>query len=140
MPGPDEVKSNTKGAAMNISKKKEVSHIRGELIAVDSTKLYVLSVVSHKVIEVPMEKVSFYRVRFMRMEDIAWTFPILILSTFSHGFFAILTLPFNILTVNALNNPLRFMSTSRMMTYEELSQYARFPQGLPPNVALSDIK
>ena len=40
----------------------------------------------------------------------------------------------------SVGGEMAFTYTEKDMTYEELRMFARFPQGIPPNVDIKDIR
>lgn len=61
---------------------------------------------------------------------------------FIHGAISIFTLPIHlIVTITATaTGENAFKYSDKNMTYDKLRMFARFPQGIPPNIKLANIK
>jgi hypothetical protein len=60
---------------------------------------------------------------------------------FSHGAFGLLTLPLNLITTIsvAVSTQKSFRYDDKDYSLEKLNMFARFPQGIPPNIDISEI-
>lgn len=119
--------------------------LEGELIAVNPEQIYVLTNVQDKkkLQVVPASKVVDYTVSYARFKgtNYAWTIPFSLV-TIAHGMYSVFTFPINLITSFAIgsksNYTLEYLKDQ--ITWDDLSKFARFPQGIPSNVRLEDIK
>lgn len=122
--------------------------ITGELIAIDSNSLVVLSEMNNKdtnarkPVIVPLKDVNRFTLLYAQPRHYGWAIPVYSLATISHGFFAIFTLPFNLIVTfsTTVGGEKAFKYSSKNMTYDKLKMFARFPQGIPSEIVLADIK
>jgi hypothetical protein len=112
--------------------------IRGELIEIDSNKIIVLNKSTNKCETYPIRDVQRFKLKYARARDYSWTIPISILATISHGFFLAISLPVNLIVTISVNGAFKY--SEKDMTYDKLKMFARFPQGIPPNIDISSIK
>lgn len=148
LPKVKDIDTDYNGSFVNIFLKKEGKinnkrHVKGELIAVDSTKMIVLTVKRKKVepIEIDVKNIKSFRLYYAKKPNYDLT-ALLPVSTISHGFYLVLTLPVNLIGVIYINESAQkdFRYTQHTISIEELKMFARFPQGLPPNVKLEALK
>lgn len=118
------------------------SKLNGELISIDSNLLIVLEEKTNICQVVYTTEIKQFTLRYAKHEDYVWSVPLYTLMSLSHGYFLILTTPINLLTVMIviLQAQNAYIYTNKDMTYEKLKMFARFPQGIPPNIEISDIK
>ncbi len=104
---------------------------------------------------VPINDVKRFKLRYARPKHYGWTIPIgiiLPLIPFTdpdgggrmpfHGFFALLSIPVNLIVTIAVTKAGEnaFKYNDKNMTYDKLKMFARFPQGVPTNIDLASIK
>lgn len=120
------------------------SFIEGELIAIDTTNLYVLSEadIDGQIKTINIHDVKNFRLMYAKPKNYSWAIPVFTLATISHGYFAIFTAPINlIITTSVADGAWKsFQYSEEDMTYEELKMFARFPQGIPDGIEVEDIK
>lgn len=141
LPSSDKIDVNEYGSYISITRKK-TSNIDGELIAIDSNKIIVLTENTKKCVTVPVNEVERFSLRYAKPKNYEWTIPVYTLSTISHGNYIILTAPVNLIvtisvTVAGKN---AFKYSDKNMTYDKLKMFARFPQGIPTNIGIESIK
>jgi len=131
------------GGWVTISLKTNQNSIQGEFIAVASDSVYIM--IDNEVQLVSRADINNARVIFFNTESGSygvWTF-LNSLATISNGYFLIFTLPLNLITgistttgeskrINYYDYP--------ALTWEELNKYARFPQGIPEQLDIKEIK
>jgi len=141
LPSSDKIDVNEYGSYIKISGKTK-SNIDGELIALDSSKIVILTETTKKCIIVPISDIRKFKLQYAQPKQYGWTIPLYTLATFTHGFFLIFTAPINlIVTISvAAGGENAFTYSDKNMTYEKLKMFARFPQGIPPNIDLASIK
>jgi hypothetical protein len=116
--------------------KSKAPSIEGEFIAIQSDSVFVLSAGELRAIpfgEIGSATVSAYDIPWDRLA--AWTLAGTI-STVSHGFGLLLSAPVwiltgSIVTSHASKEPLHRVPRE---SWQDVSRYARFPQGLPPTI------
>ncbi len=120
------------------------SQIEGELIAVEDSALVLLTGAesAKQLQELPFNNISKFKLTYAQPQSYAWTIPVYTLSTASHGLFAIFTAPINIAVTSVVTSRgvNAFTYNEKVMEYKELRQFARFPQGIPPNVDRASIR
>jgi hypothetical protein len=122
----------------------------GELIAVDSSSLYILQDKTMKnddttaidtslnfykkdYTKIAKKDVVSYDVYFAKPQMLWWTIPLMTASTMSHGYFLLYTAPVNFvgtIIMSARGNT-NYRYTNKKLPMEELFKFARYPQGLP---------
>lgn len=138
LPTPQEAASHPYGAWITLVSNVDAgaTEIAGELIAAEWDTLHVMLVDTmemSRLVSVPIHSVSEVRLEFFhasRSGYATWT-ALGVLSTFSHGFFLVLTAP----TWAGIGTYATSVYTRaplvRTPTIEALRPYARFPQGIP---------
>lgn len=115
----------------------------GELIAVDENKIILLNDLTKICEEVDISDITEYKLHFaVGRSDVIPFFFVNTLLSFSHGFFALVSLPINItlssiMTASVYND---YMHRDLRFSYDELAMYARFPQGFPEGLSLEDVE
>jgi len=156
LPGTDEIDVNQHGSYIKV-KNTAKKMIKGELIAVERTALLVLtdSNQNKKIVVIPLDMISSYKLRYANPKNYTWTMPVFTVATVIpfpdpaaggimpfHGYFALFTAPFNflvtaIITADATS---KLQYTDQDMPYQKLKMFARYPQGLPPDIDIESIK
>lgn len=117
--------------------------VKGELIAVDSVRIIVLSHKKHitKINNIPIERIKYFKLFYARSKKYGWTIPLYAISTVSHGYWLLFSAPLNIIATTAVASSGQndFTYNKKTITYKELKMFARFPQGIPPNVDINKI-
>ncbi len=92
-------------------------------------------------IEVPFENIRYFDLKYAHSKH-GWTIPVYIAVVATNGFWSVFTLaPTLIISINATKaGKYRFKSKKNEIVLQELSMYARFPQGIPPGLDKSKIK
>jgi len=116
-------------------------YLRGELIAVDTSNIFVLIDNPRQCVALPISQMKGFSLRYAKGKHYGWTVPLYSLFTISHGWFLIITFPVNLITTLVVT-----ASGRNSFTYGEkdinigyLSSFARFPQGIPPGIDISSI-
>ncbi len=116
--------------------------IKGELIAVMPNEVVIYDIHQQKIISAKKEEINHFEILFARPKNYAWAPTVLIIiSITTHGYFSTFSTPANLLAGALIANwGYRHTSTnSRRITYAELKNFARFPQGIPPGINWDDI-
>lgn len=140
LPGTDEIHMNQYGSYITF-KLRSYANIKGELIAVDSNALIVLSEKKMECVVVPKSDIFSFKIKYADQRNYGWMIPILSLSTISHGLFLIFSLPANLIVTSivASSGEKAVSYTNEDISYEALKMFARFPQGIPPGITLEEI-
>lgn len=116
--------------------------VEGELIAVDSTQIVVLSESSQKCVAVSSKDVKRYTVYYADHKRYGWTFPLFLTYPVIHGMLSAISIPIHLIITSSViaSSDKAFTYTENTLKYDELKMFARFPQNIPPNVELVNIK
>lgn len=113
--------------------------VAGELIAVDSMKLYVWVGPGNKKyyenpIAVSRDDIYYFSLHYARNPHYGWTIPLFTAATISHGWLLILTAPINLIATIAVTvaGESAYQYNNKDIPWEDLRMFARFPQGIPP--------
>jgi hypothetical protein len=141
LPTSDKIDVNEYGSYIKIIRK-TTFNIDGELIAIDSNKIIVLTEDTKKCVTVPVNEVKRFSLRYAQSKHYGWTIPVYTLATISHGYFLTLTAPLNLIVTISVTaaSENAFKYSDKNMTYDKLKMFARFPQGIPTNIDLESIK
>lgn len=143
LPALDSMAISPYGSHIRIEKY-DKEKIEGELIAVDSASIYVLTdqTGTPGAIIVPADQVQHYEIFYARRRNYEWTIPVYSLSTISHGWWLIFSLPVNLIAtiMITIGGKRAYRYTEYDISYDELKMFARFPQGIPEGVELQDIR
>jgi hypothetical protein len=125
-------------------------YTRGELIATNEQGVYVLMQLDNDEEQwggkelklLPWNEIKAYTLHYAKGKDQNWRILVYTLGTLSHGFFAVFTLPINLIatSVAASNFVNEYALRDSELPRNDLWKYARFPQGIPEGVALGDIR
>jgi len=117
--------------------------LEGELIAVYDSYILVSLENNHNVIKIPLEIVDYLELNYAKPVDYTWAYTELLFPV-THGIFLVVTFPINAITVVAVNissnNSYSYNTEKQIISSEMLKQFARFPQGIPNNVDIRDIR
>lgn len=141
LPQPTQIGSHPYGAIIELYYRSN-EFLSGELIAVSDSNVIILSDSYKSCMEIPKEQISTYEIQFAQPKHYGLSMLLLPLSTISHGFFALVTFPINFVaaTIITSTSEYKFTIRDKNLKYDQLSMYARFPQGIPDGVRLTDIK
>ncbi len=116
--------------------------IRGELIAIDTTSISVLTDKTKQFMVLPVSEIEKFTLQYARPKHYEPSLVLFPLITATHGYFALATLPINLLvTILVTSSGLHaYEYNNKNMTYEKLRMFARFPQGIPPNVDTASLQ
>lgn len=114
----------------------------GELIAIDSTKIIVLSETTKKCVFHPIKNQMKFELKYAKPVHRGWTIPASTLFGLTHGFYGAFTVPINlIVTISVTSGGEKaFTYSDKNMTFEKLRMFARFPQGVTANIDLATLK
>lgn len=142
LPSSDNIDVNQYGSYIEIITKGTYPNIDGELIAIDSNKIIVLTESTSKCSTVPTKDIQGFKLRYAKPKHYGWTIPVFTLATIGHGLFLILTAPVNLIVTISVtaSGESAFKYSDKNMTYDKLKMFARFPQGIPTNIDIASIK
>ena len=141
LPSSDKIDINPNGSYIKIFRKTS-TNITGELIAIDSTNLVVLSLSEKKCLTIPIADVKRFNLRYAKPKHYWWTIPVYILPTIGHGFFLIFTAPFNLIVtvIVSVSGESAFKYSNKNISIDKLKMFARYPQGIPSDIDTASIK
>ncbi len=141
LPSSDKIDVNQNGSYIKVIRK-TTANIDGELIAIDSNKIVVLSETTNKCMTVPINDVKRFKLQYAKPKYYGWTIPVYTLATIGHGLFLIFTAPINLIVTISVtaSGESAFKYSKKNMTYDKLKMFARFPQGVPTNIDIANIK
>lgn len=148
LPLPSEMPFQGTGAHIRIEQTNR-QYVQGELIASNERGVYVLSRFANpeQIVEKELKfllwhEVKAYTLHYAKGKNHNWRIPVYTLSTISHGFFLVFTLPINLIvtSIAAANATNEYALRKTELPHMELWRYARFPQGVPDGLALEDIR
>jgi len=140
LPSSDTIDENEYGSYIKIIHKTK-SNIYGELIAIDSNNIIVLSDDSEKCEIVSLSDVEQFTLKYANSTNYGWTIPIYTLATIGHGWLLIFTAPINLIVTISINihGSNAFKYSDKNMTFEKLKMFARYPQGIPSHIDIDSI-
>ena len=142
LPKAEEIGANEFGSHITL-KLSEGPDIEGELIAVDSVNISVLAKEDNKQLQtIPFANVKSFKIMYAQPEKYGWTIPVSALVSLSHGVFFVITGPANIVVTSLVTarGSNAFTYRDKDISVEELKMFARFPQGIPPDVSPGTIE
>jgi hypothetical protein len=140
LPAANEVGLYQNGAFI-ILENKSSKNFSGELIAVEAGEILFLEQGQTGISALRKEEVKKFKVYNVKPRHYGWTIPAGIVASISHGIFSVFSLPLTLLiTIPVTIGGENFLTLNqRNSAFEDLSMYARFPQGIPANVKRQDI-
>lgn len=136
------------GAYIEVRLSKKSIRLAGELISANDQYIIVKteernSNLTSKIEKIQKEQILAYNIFYAsnNKEKIDTWSNILALSTITHGFWLLITLPVNLITKFSVSNNKykEFSYSNKEIPYESLYKFARFPQGLPDFITLENI-
>jgi hypothetical protein len=142
LPDAETANTNAYGSFIKVKRYSTYTNVKGELIALDSSSIIVMDEKLDQCVRIPIEDIFEFKLRYANSRQYGWSIPFAGILPFMHGFYSLLTIPTHlIVTIIVTSSGNRaYTYNSRVISYKELVMFARFPQGLPPNVDLSLIK
>jgi hypothetical protein len=145
LPKPEEIDVNQYGSYIVILKNSG-AYVKGELIAIDSNRIIVLAESERDNIAQPIivsvSDAKCFTLKYAKPKHYGWTIPLFTLATIGHGAFLLITAPINLIVTISVTTAgeSAYEYNDRKMTYDKLKMFARFPQGLPPNVDMASLR
>ncbi|MFM7327428.1 MAG: hypothetical protein ACKO3B_01705 [Bacteroidota bacterium] len=141
LPSPDTIDVNAYGSYIKL-KQMSGSKLYGELIAIDSIRLVVLTNEEKNLVAIPVRTVEKFNLSYAKSKHYGWTIPLGILTPFINGFYSIFTLPLHLIVsiTTTVSGEKAFTYSDKNMTYDQLKMFARFPQGLPQGFNMAEVK
>ena len=141
LPSASKIDVNQFGSYIKINLKTS-SKIKGEFIAIDSNRIVVLQEETKKCVMVPISDLKHFKLIDAKPKHYGLSIPAAIALPFIHGIYSIVTIPIHLLvTISVTASGERaFRYSDKNMNYEMLKMFARYPQGIPNNIALDSIK
>lgn len=131
-------------ADRNAGRKADV-RIEGELIAVDSSQLFVLTYVdfAKETVPIPLSEIRTFTLTYAQPKKYGWSIPVLtLIAPFINGYYSLFTIPVALVgsIVATSSGVSDFQYRNDQISYLELKMFARFPQGIPAGITLSQIE
>lgn len=126
-----------------IKGRQEKINVSGELIAADDKKIIVYTLDNPRILQpYALRDILSYEIYYAKgVENYNIETGLINASTLTHGWFLVLTLPINLIvngSINeSVNKELRF--NSKELSADQLFKYARYPNGLPRGIDLSNL-
>lgn len=141
LPAPDKIDINEYGSFIEI-KGRSGNNLRGELIAIDSNHIVVLSEKLDTCVFFRIYDVSTYSLKYAKSKDYTWAMATFTGGSIIHGFGLIFTLPMNLAATSSIQAAEQnaYKYNDKLMSLDKLKMFARFPQGIPSSVNISSIK
>lgn len=141
LPSSDKIDVNEYGSYIRLTHL-NTSIIDGELIAIDSTQIVVLTDEEKKCVTVPILEVKRFSLEYAKPKHYGWSIPVGLLLPLIHGFYSVFTVPVHLIVTISVTagGESAFKYNNKKMTYDELRMFARFPQGIPPGIDLASLK
>ncbi len=113
--------------------------IVGELLAVEDNKIYVLG--EYSIDSVATDQVYKYKLTYAKPKNYAWSIPLSLAAAIPSGLMAAYTGTAGLITsITATISARKSVQyTQKNLRMDELYQFARFPQGLPPGLDLNSL-
>ena len=146
MSNPAEVDIGIYGSFIKVFKTNTVDY-NGELIAVDDKQLIVLTdeiavpTKNYRVVTIKFEDIYNYQLYYAKAANLAPAIPLLAILSLTHGLYATGSAPTNIIITSLIahSQTKEFQINKKEMSYSMLKKFARFPQGLPPNIDINKL-
>lgn len=146
LPSRHEVETATHGSFIEVYQKNGRS-MEGELLAVYEESIIVLAeTYNAKKRRIPVfvtiSDIRQYSLRYARPVHYGGFIPLAAILPFINGVFFIFTFPLHMMVTIpvTITGETDYKYTNKTLTYGELKMFARFPQGIPPNVELNAIQ
>jgi hypothetical protein len=141
LPKSSEIDVNEYGSYIQISLKKGPD-VSGEFIMIDNNNIIILLEQTKNCLKVSLDDVKRFKLRYAKPTHYGWTIPTFILYPFIHGLYSFLTIPLHLIVTISVtaSGESAFQYSEEDMTYDKLRMFARFPQGIPANIDLAEIK
>lgn len=144
LPHPSSLMNSTHGALLKIETRTKKVY-KGEFIAIDQKNKEII-LLDHrkdppKPYVIDIVDVRSFRLSFAKRPKYGVWGATNTLSSISHGFFMIISIPVNLIVwISTSGGRHNYSIDSFEATIRQLSKFARFPQGFPDGVQLSNLK
>jgi hypothetical protein len=142
LPEPENIGVNEYGAYIRLNRTGLLPDVFGELIAIDSSQLIILSRDSSACVTVPIEQIKSFNIKYARWSQYGWTIGVGAILPVVHGWYSFISLPvhYTVTIISTVSSRKTYGYNNKEISLDELRMFARFPQGLPPNVDIGLIK
>lgn len=123
----------------------DILKFKGELISVDSKKIIVRTLqIPNDIRPFAVKDIISYKIYFASEKSggMEGFFIFNSLATLTHGYFLLVTAPANlgIMSIIQSNKNKNLSFSSKEIPINQLYKFARFPNGLPPNITIHNLK
>ena len=141
LPSFEKINVNEHGSFIRI-KSQTKSNIEGELISIDNNNIIILSNHTNQCESIFLKDVKHFKLRYAKPKHYGWTIPSTIILPFIHGYYSVITFPINFIVtvIVTTSGEIAFTYNNKNMTFDKLKMFARFPQGLPSNIDIANLK
>ncbi len=143
LPEAEEIGVNQFGSYITVDLT-EGSEVEGELIAIDSLNIMVLTKEKdiNQFLIIPTGDISSFKLMYAQPKQYGLAIPGSVLLSISHGIFAVFTAPANIIvtSITTARGANAFTYRETDMSWDDLKMFARFPQGIPPGIEMANLK
>lgn len=115
--------------------------LKGELIAIENKKMFILLEENRQAVSIQTNEISKFKLQYATPNKNYAKSSFLILSTVSHGIWALFTAPLNTIVTTSVKagGDRTFQYNDESMPLDKLKMFARFPQGIPPNIDIANL-
>jgi len=141
VPTPKNVGNELYGSFIVLKILDRESSIQGELIAVNEDDLVILNA-RGMITTLPKSSVGEFEVKYANSQGkYGWHILIYTLLSLGHGLKLVISVPVNLITTTSisLSAAKDYKYNNETIGYEKLRMFARFPQGIPEGIQLTDI-
>ena len=124
LPHYSEIGTHPRGSYIKVTNV-DLAIIQGELIAIDENRMVVFNDELKKCVSIPNETVKKFNLRYAKPKNYGWSLLVFPLLSLSHGFYAIVTMPINLIvaiSVTAAGHS-AYTYTQKNLTYKNLRMF-----------------
>lgn len=120
----------------------EDEKIKGEFIAINEDMFVILRDDTGSMYSIPRGNIKKIKIRYAQPKQYGWAIPFFVISTvLSHGYYSAYSAPVNAVVTSGVTTTgaLDFTYNNKTISDDEIQMFARFPQGIPEDIELTDI-
>jgi hypothetical protein len=131
------------GARVNLHMKVGKKNLKGELISIDTEHVVVLEEDSKKCYKLKTHEIKSIKLKYADNKHFYWYFSAVVaVLPFINGKYSLISVPVHVATTTAVaySADKEFTNYYKAINVNEISKFARFPQGLPEGLSIASIK